>query len=69
MKDTHCIAGCTYHIKSKKDLNRILKTDCFLFTKTYYELKPWWKFIGKRKVLYYEVMCIKSIIISLDSGR
>lgn len=69
MKDTHCIAGCTYHIRTKEDLDRVLQTDCFLLIKTYYEIKPWWKIVFKRKVLYYEVMCINSVTISLGNGR
>ena len=69
MKDTHCIAGCTYRINTKEDLERVLQTNCFLLIKTYWEIKPWWKIVFKRKLLYYEVMCIKSVIIVLDSGR
>jgi len=69
MKDTHCIAGCTYHIQTKEDLDRVLQTDCFLLIKTYYEIKPWWKIVFKRKILYYEVMCINSVTISLGNGR
>ena len=69
MKDTHCIAGCTYRISTKEDLDRVLQTDCFLLIKTYYEIKPWWKIVFKRKILYYEVMCINSVTISLGNGR
>ena len=69
MKETRCIAGCTYYIKTKEDLNRVLQTDCFHLIKIYYEMKPWWKIISKRKLLYYEVMCIKSITIALGNGR
>ena len=69
MKDTHCIAGCTYRVKTKEDLDRVLQTNCFLLIKTYWEIKPWWKIVFKRKLLYYEVMCIESVIIALDSSR
>lgn len=69
MKDTHCIAGCTYRINTKEALDRVLQTDCFLLIKTYYETKPWWKYVFKRKLLYYEVMCVKSVTIALDNGR
>ena len=69
MKDTHCIAGCTYRINTKEDLDRVLQTDCFLLIKTYYEIKPWWKIVFKHKILYYEVMCINSVTISLGNGR
>ena len=69
MKETHCIAGCTYRINTKEDLDRVLQTDCFLLIKTYWEIRPWWKIVFKRKVLYYEVMCINSVTISLGNGR
>ncbi len=66
MKKTHCIAGFSYYVK-KSNLQRLLDTGCFYLTKTYYEIKPWWKLVFKRKLLYYEVICVKTIDISLDN--
>ena len=55
--------GCIYRVKRKKDLERILATGNFLWIKTLYIPKKWWQFWKRKKIAYYEVMCIKDLEI------
>ena len=55
--------GVTYLIARKKDLKRILATGNFLWINTYYTSKKWWEFWKLKKVIFYEVMCIKDLEI------
>ena len=53
--------GDTYLIVRKKDLKEILATGNFALIKTVYIPKKWWQFWKKKKIAYYEVMCIKNL--------
>ena len=55
--------GSTYLIARKKDLEQILATGNFVLIKTQYTSKKWWEFWKRKKVVYYEVMCIKDLEI------
>ena len=55
--------GIVYRVASKKKLNALLKTGNFLLINIIYVYRKWWQFWKIKKVLYYEVMCIKDIEI------
>lgn len=54
-----CTPGCIYRTNNKKILDEILATENFRWINTVYYPKKWWQFWKKKKVAYYEVMCIK----------
>ena len=64
---THCIPGCFYHVTTKEDWDRLKNSECFLATNMVYEKKPWWQFYKRKKVLYYELVCIKQVDIEINS--
>ncbi len=55
--------GSIYYVKDKKLLKELLATGNFLWIKTIYEQHKKWQFWKRKKVSYYEVMCIKDIEI------
>ncbi len=55
--------GVTYQVKNKKILKELLDTGNFLWIKTHYEVHKWWQIWKRKKVLSYEVMCLKDFEI------
>jgi len=50
-------------VKDKKLLKELIDTGNFLWVKTVYENHKWWEFWKIKKVVHYEVMCIKDLEI------
>ena len=55
--------GVSYFVKSKKILKQLLETGNFLLIKTHYTTHKWWQFWKRKKVVGYEVMCMKDFEI------
>lgn len=55
--------GAYYRVVNKKQLDELIATGNFLWIKTEYFSKKWWQFWKKKKVAYYEVLCIKDLEI------
>lgn len=55
--------GVFYDVKDKKLLKQLIDTGNFLWVKTIYENHKWWEFWKIKKVVHYEVMCIKDLEI------
>ena len=55
--------GVSYFVKSKKILKQLLETGNFLWIKTHYATHKWWQFWKRKKVVGYEVMCMKDFEI------
>ena len=55
--------GVFYQVKDKKRLKQLVDTGNFLWIKTVYEHHKWWEFWKIKKVVHYEVMCIKDLEI------
>ncbi len=53
--------GIIYRVTNKKQLNALLKTGNFLLINTIYIHRKWWQIWKRKKVLSYEVMCIKDL--------
>lgn len=60
-----CLAtpGDTYYVKDEKIFKELVDTGNFIWIKTYYTSKQWWEFWKCKKIIGYEVMCIKNLEI------
>ena len=55
--------GVFYQVTDKKRLKQLIDTGNFLWVKTIYQTHKWWQFWKIKKIVYYEVMCIKDLEI------
>ena len=55
--------GAIYIVKDKKRLHQLLATGNFLCIKIVYIKPKWWQIWKRKKIAYYEVMCIKDLEI------
>lgn len=51
--------GCTYIVYTKKELDEIRQNGDFLLINISYSQKKWYEFWKRRRINYYEVMCMK----------
>lgn len=60
-----CLArpGDTYYVEDEKAFKELVDTGNFIWIKTYYTSKQWWEFWKRKKIIGYEVMCIKDLEI------
>ena len=53
--------GDTYYIEDEKTFKKLVDTGNFIWIKTYYTSKQWWEFWKRKKIIGYEIMCIKDL--------